>query len=188
MTLQEIYNKLYMNNKIKTRPLHIEYCINRKYRWTLEGKLPGGEFEPIFVKYNNSIERHKFLSTYENEISPNKWIVLNFKEPFNITMFESKEFCNTIVGPSICSDTGEIPQSETLYLTLYDGCGFELEKWQIENAYFKNLTIEEWDETLSEDKINMDIYYEKISYKTNKLISYNYNPYNYNPATLNKNL
>lgn len=144
-----------------------------KYRWTLEGKLPGGDLMPQFVRVNN----RPTLTIQEKEISPNVWILGDCEGKWNstnVTILEaSKEFWDAI-QPSVCTDNGEIPKLGTFTIRLYDGAGFELEAWELEDAYLKNLEFEEVDHSSSTlNMVNMEIHYEKAKCKTSNLTNRN---------------
>lgn len=134
-----------------------ELVFKRKFRWTLEGKLPGGDLKPVFVKVGS------FPRIKETQI----------EQSIIVTIWE-KSLCEespgefwTTVYPSVCLDAAETPKLGTFKLTLYDGCGVAVEEWELESAYISKIDFAELDHSSSDESVvDMQICYENAKYKS----------------------
>jgi hypothetical protein len=141
-----------------------ELVVKRKFRWTLEGDLPGGNLKPQFVR----VAAKPSISFEEIEIAPGTKIPGKYKwETIKVTILETPGEFWAAVYPSVYQNDAEMPKFGTFKLTLYDGNGVRLEEFDIENAYIKNVEFEEWDHSYSnEDAVSMEIHCEKVKYKS----------------------
>jgi hypothetical protein len=144
-----------------------ELVFKRKFRWTLEGKLPGGDLKPQFVKVG---ERPRIEET---QIEPNTWITAKHKwQSINVTIWEASwSLCGespgefwTIVYPSVFGSVQ--PKLGTFKLTLYDSFGVPLEEWELENAYINKVDFAELDHSSSDESVvDIQIHYENSKRK-----------------------
>lgn len=112
--------------------------IKRKFRYTLEGILPGGVMEPVFVRPYisfNQISAATVVNLYEYDTNKNFWDLVQ-------TAYVQE---------------GENPESKfsKLIIKRYDGCGFLLETWPLEDAYFNKIEMWDWE---SNDYIDFEIH------------------------------
>jgi len=146
----------------------------RKFRWTIEGNLPGGRLEPIFVKVAArpclNIEETEIKTEYGKSWIPGKaeW------ETLTVTIWEVAQDDKKIwpvLWPSYIETTGgEYPPQDKLgsfKLVLYDGCGVVMEEWELNDAYISALRFGELDHSSSEyTSIEATIRYKNVKYKS----------------------
>src|SRR3989344_819847 len=132
--------------------------FKRKYRWIIEGDLPGGKLPPYFCK----VTARPTLN-----IDDKKW------ETIAVTLFEfdlnDATLWKIIETSSILDAMPAVAPPEKLgnfKITLYDGWGFPLEEWIITEAYFCKVVREELDHTSTSCfGVELTICYKNISWK-----------------------
>lgn len=141
-----------------------ELVLKSKLRWILEGKLPGGDLKPVFVRVNT----RPTLSIEEKEIAPETWTPGKCKwGPIDVTIFEKTEEFWSVANLSVYQNDAETPKLGTFKLTLFDEIGIILEGFELEDAYIKNVEFEEWNHSCTNpDAFKMEIHYEKVKYKS----------------------
>lgn len=180
-----------------------ELIFKRKFRWTLSGQLPGGEFKETFVR----IAARPNFTIEETEINfiPNKpaweqitattydvenidWFILGSAFPPEKVSLTQKKYRN-IEEPfevSFSDDIGQILSKEEkkeilseFSLKLYDGCGILIEEWALKDACVSAINFRALGDN---EDLELTIKYKQTEY---------INHYNYSfaptPSTLNPN-
>lgn len=141
--------------------------FKRKFRWTLEGTLPGGELKPLFVK----VAARPNLNIEEIEQQNGTWIPGKAEwEAITITVWEATDEFWKVVTPSVHVDPGEAPEEKlgTFKLTLYDGCGFPLETWELFKGYIASVNFGDLDFSSCElPTIEFTVKYKEVKYLPN---------------------
>lgn len=154
-----------------TDSCHIVF--KRKFRFTIEGDLPGGKLEQTFVK----VAARPQIDIEETEINflANKtWVPRKtLWEEMTVTVFEGgTENTFKTIMPSVCESGGDYPPQEklgTFKVKLYDGCGCLLETWELHDAFIPKIRFGELDYSSSEiADFELQIRYKTITY-TNSL-------------------
>lgn len=139
-----------------------ELTFKRKFRWTIEGTLPGGELKPVFVKVMKrptlQVDETNFLDPKSFIPGKGKWDVIN------ITTWDVNEEFKKVIISSVFEDPTKTPLLSTFKIVLYDGCGFGLEEWELEQAYIRKLSYLPIEDDI--ENIEIEISYEQAKYKS----------------------
>jgi hypothetical protein len=145
--------------------------FKRKWRWTIEGNLPGGRLEPIFVKVaarpQLNIEEIEVKVGNTTSWTPGKaeWEVLTVSL-WDVAPDDKKIW--PVLGSSYVETTdGKYPNSDklsTFKLVLYDGYGVVMEEWELSEAYVSK--FEFFDESPECTSVEVIIRYKKVEYKS----------------------
>jgi hypothetical protein len=156
--------------------------LKRKFRWTFEADFPFGKLEPCFGKVaarpTLQIEEEEidFLGT--KVLNPNKqaW------EKLTVTLFDADQ--NTEVGKQLFPLLAEAfqlydlskydvtkpaePAEDkwgTCKLKLYDGCGCEMESWELGQSFISKINFGELDYSSTDDTtIDIELTYKTVRY------------------------
>lgn len=126
-----------------------EVKFPRKWRWTIEGDLPGGKLKKKFIRLNSGPLRDV------NNLC------------IDITIFDVVDWSQEdllVLQSSVYKD--ELPELGIFKLTLYDGTAIIMEEWELIDAYISIFEFNDYDESSSDEiSILMKINYKKVNYK-----------------------
>ena len=135
----------------------------RKLYWTLEGKLPGGDYKFGFVAV-----RDRPSMTIEEKNNSGILNPLDFKwNKFTVYAVDANEsnlaFWNVIV-PSVCDfATTDGPELGYFKINLMDEKGKVIEEWELHDAYISDFHYSDW--YGEKEKAEMEISYNRCSFK-----------------------
>ena len=142
--------------------------FKRKFRWTVEGELPGGKLEPLFVKVT---ARPIIEETEINFLSAKTWIPGKAAgwEAMTITAWELENNAKfwSVIQSAFDENPVECPPEKysKFIFKLYDGCGCLMESWEISEAYVSKFNFVELDYSSTElTDVEMVIRYKKVVY------------------------
>ena len=147
-----------------------ETVFKRKFRWTLEGNIPGGRIEPMFVKVsarpNLEIEETHLNGTPIACTKP-EWEQITFTTfGFDEWTDDKKQEFWKVLSSCWNSET-QLPCNETgeFKIVLYDGCGNAIEEWEFKEAYISGIIFSELDHSPSEPtEFELTIKYKTVIY------------------------
>ncbi len=172
-----------------------DVVFKRKFRWTFEADFPFGKLDPCFVR----VASRPMLNVEElNFLDGTAWIPGNDKwEKITVTAFDITT--ESVVGKQLFSLLSEAyqfydlskydvtkpvepPEDKwgTCKLKLYDGCGREMESWELGQSFISKINFGELDYSSTEDT-TIDI---ELTYKTVKYTSSANNPLTTMPPSL----
>jgi hypothetical protein len=155
-----------------------EIIFKRKFRWLLEISTPCGFITSHFVKVaarpKLNIEDHEI-----NYLNATTWIPGKAKwEPITVTYYdvpigEMQGLWSWITTVYNFQDSVNLPMSEkagwngVASLTLYDGCGRELERWVLGSCWPQSVDFGELDYSNSEEvTIELQLRYSEVLYSS----------------------
>jgi hypothetical protein len=130
-------------------PLHIQpnTVYKRKFRWTIEGKFPGGEIEQHFIK----VAARPELTIEEVELTGIKFPASQKWQSIAVTSYDTPKQMYSALAESYFETPNECPTEKkgTVTLRLYDGCGWLLESWELNGHTSRKLrsqstTLKTW--------------------------------------------
>lgn len=138
--------------------IHPNTVYKRKFRWTIEGKFPGGEIEQHFVK----VAARPELSIEEVELNGVKFPASQKWQSVTVTSYDQPKQMYSALTESYFEVPKECPAEKkgTVTLRLYDGCGWLLESWELNGAYFSKASFIEYDT----DDVELTIQYDSAKY------------------------
>lgn len=160
--------------KKRETPLATNIVFKRKFRWTAEFKdMETGEIlvSPFFVKVNTRPQ----LNIEETQVNATTWIPGKHEwQQISFTYYDNDPndklttLLMALIGEQYDFTTGETKQNARkleVVLRLYDGCGIELENWQLGNVKFKSINFGELEYSSSECvTIELTLDYETVKY------------------------
>jgi hypothetical protein len=154
--------------------------IKRKFRWTFEAEFPFGKLSPNFVRISQrprlKIEEEKSPDDTSWIPGKSEWNDLEVKF-YSVTPDDCKELMTLIGEMYKFHDISkydifkpvEPPEDQlgTCTIKMLDGCGNQIEEWELAKSYFKNVSFGELDySSSSEIDIIVMVNYKECKYKS----------------------
>lgn len=154
-----------------------DVIFKRKFRWTMEIKTPGGLIPRHYVKLA-ARPKLSIDSTEINFLNATTWIPGKAKwEPISVTYYDipdqtMKPLWDWIASIYDFQKPADLFQSEKagwngeVNLMLFDGCGNELERWQLLSCWPESVDFGDLDYANSDEvTMELSLRYSEVIYK-----------------------